>query len=107
MSSIIFDAHDFKSSLSSVVAVILLFFITVQMKQLSWFFFFLFLFLIQKIVDIDFFISNLAKGHRSIGHHFAYVVSVSYIKSSMKSLVYFKLAWLIHVSFIYEITGLS
>jgi hypothetical protein len=44
MSSIIFDAHDFKSSLSSVVAVILLFFITVQMKQLSWFFFSFFFF---------------------------------------------------------------
>lgn len=46
MSSIIFDAQDFKSSLSSVVAVPKLlyccFFITVQMKQLSCFFFFFF-----------------------------------------------------------------
>jgi len=59
----------------------------------------LFFFGIQKIVDIAFFISNLAKGHRSIGHHFVYVVSVSYIKSSMKSLVQFKLTWLIQVSY--------
>lgn len=73
-------------------------FITVQMKQLRWFFF-SFFFGIQKVVDIAFSISNLAKGHRSIGHHFAYVVSVSYIKSSMKSLVQFKLTWLIQVSY--------